>query len=496
MADAYALVRMAVGSSWPRALRVRAAAVVSTVVARVPPARLPRLDEGVRDMGWGREVTGIDSWAALSPADLPAAVPNMADPTPLYGLLSCHRSGYVREAAIARLATAPGGLRWLLLRVNDWVAPVRIRALTAITERFEGEQPGEVMACLPLVFRLLRLSRMDHRGLVKRFVDRLGDISVEALGQGFEAGDRYTKRAVLRWMSESGRIHPELVARGIDDDDLVVRLRAAALVGECPEEHAEVLRERLCWNRSSRLRVQGFELLLQAGSRRLLTWMRRGIDDVDRDVRKLASEWWRQRHPGFDLLAHYRAEIDAGRATPGKLRGLAAAGEPADWERLVECLDARPAVAREALEAMRRLDAEGSRECRMMMVDDERGGVSRVATYTLVHEVRASDEPVLREYLGSEHRHVRRRAMRLVSNLTRWRPGLVLLEADLDAEDDESRYAALDRWATIIGSYRAEVTGEEARALRRLLQRHPNWPRAPRVLQLLEIVEADVSATN
>jgi hypothetical protein len=49
--------------------------------------------------------------------------------------LTCHRDGRVREAAILSLDDRPAGIRWLLLRINDWHEPLAELTVSKVVHR-------------------------------------------------------------------------------------------------------------------------------------------------------------------------------------------------------------------------------------------------------------------------------------------------------------------------------------------------------------------------
>ena len=89
-------------------------------------------------------------------------------------------------------------LRFLLLRLNDWVAPVRDRARSAVLARIEPDYAVHFVACLPMVSRLGHLGRVDHGEVVGMVSDLLTrPSSLEALLAGVAHPDRDVRRATL-----------------------------------------------------------------------------------------------------------------------------------------------------------------------------------------------------------------------------------------------------------------------------------------------------------
>ncbi len=85
-------------------------------------SELPALDDQMRGYGpwWA-------SWDRIEPADV-RRLKQTASTWATLAVLSMHRSGYVREAALRRLAETNDGteLPYLFIRLNDWVAEIRV----------------------------------------------------------------------------------------------------------------------------------------------------------------------------------------------------------------------------------------------------------------------------------------------------------------------------------------------------------------------------------
>jgi hypothetical protein len=109
-----------------------AAATIRQLLETLKPLALPQFDEMARGypFHWNKIWR---QWDRINPSDLDR-LDRLVDGWAVAATLSCHRSGYVREAAVRRLFTAPvdRSLPFLLLRTNDWVSPVRRAATEAV----------------------------------------------------------------------------------------------------------------------------------------------------------------------------------------------------------------------------------------------------------------------------------------------------------------------------------------------------------------------------
>ncbi|MBL8972787.1 MAG: hypothetical protein JNK56_19530 [Myxococcales bacterium] len=470
------LARSVVKRSWPEPLRRRVSATIAAILRRQGVMALRTLEPQLRRSPWhhraethpqhfGGDWLKLDAstWSAL----IDEGDPHLAC---VLGLLSCHNNGYVREAAVRTLAARSEGLPWLLLRVNDWVPAVRMRATTALVERLTAGHVSALLECLPLVWRLRELTRLDHRDLVTRIVAALADLSDEILTAALDHEDRWVRRAVLQLLVERGRITLPQIGRALDDVDLAVRLRAAELVPSDATTEAEALRERLCGSCNSRLRSVGLERMAEAHSDRLAHWIEQGLDDRAAAVRETAQFLARTGRSQVALAARYQGKLAAGELKPGHALGLAETGIRDDWEHLVAALAGPPAVACAAISGLKTLAASETRELRLLLVDDPRPSVSRHAARSVQWEIGARDEDTLREYLGSPLAHVRRHAMRLAERLPGCRPGLLLLALEREPVEHVALAAALHSWLRELAQpYQVEVTTEEATLLRELL---------------------------
>ncbi|MBW2733621.1 MAG: hypothetical protein JRH20_14630 [Deltaproteobacteria bacterium] len=69
---------------------------------------------------------------------------------------AAHPNGYLREALIGELdqLNDDGVISFLLMRINDWVAPIRACALAAMRRRLKPRYADALFSALPLVNKL------------------------------------------------------------------------------------------------------------------------------------------------------------------------------------------------------------------------------------------------------------------------------------------------------------------------------------------------------
>ncbi len=107
-----------------------AAEAIARLSAKVPPHRLPGLDEELR--WWPGYLRELDAgpWRDIGPDDLVRFERFGPGGQGLLRAASAHWNGFVRQAAVERLAREADGaeLPFLLVRLNDWVWQVRSAA--------------------------------------------------------------------------------------------------------------------------------------------------------------------------------------------------------------------------------------------------------------------------------------------------------------------------------------------------------------------------------
>src|SRR6185437_7720312 len=213
---------------------------LALLVPLLPPARTPLAADAARavdailrratleDIAWlARHRPAMSQWA-LRPADL-GSPPDEAPGThaSLIALASFHPSGYVRERAVRLLAWRRDGseLPYLLLRVNDWVVPVRVAAGSALHARIEPSYAEHFARCLPLVDDLRGARRAEHRPLtdaVEAFL--CTDVAAPAVEEVLRTGTRAQRRACARIMAP--RATPALLLHAATERDPVVATTA------------------------------------------------------------------------------------------------------------------------------------------------------------------------------------------------------------------------------------------------------------------------------
>lgn len=162
-------------------------------------------------------------WISKDPTDVVARSRGL---TGALGVLSFNRNGYVREAAIRALSDVHSGheLPFLLIRLNDWVHPIRDAARRAILSRVEPKYAAQFVFNLSLIWRLRAQHRADHQPIAEAILNLLMHRECrEPLLAGLELSERETRRAVFRLLLDAREPEPHWLYKALDGRDTVLK---------------------------------------------------------------------------------------------------------------------------------------------------------------------------------------------------------------------------------------------------------------------------------
>ncbi|MGV9363013.1 HEAT repeat domain-containing protein [Amycolatopsis sp. NPDC003731] len=331
----------------------------------------------------------------------------------------CDGDGYLREAAVERLAvsTDPEALPLLLVRCVDWVRPVRELARSIVLSRLDE---SAFRAMLPLI-GVLRRRQVDD-WMTTLFRSNLPG----ALDDALALEDRETRRWVHA--EASGLLSRErLLGIAVRDADIVVR----ATCGNTLLDRGECVSELLALG-VPKVRMRALALLGPDAAVAHLA-------DRSSAVRSMAQALVLKA--GGDPAAHYRVMP----VSFGVLAGLGETGVAADAAFLERHLaDDRPRIRRAAVRGLRRIAPE-SAAVRPLLTDPSPSVTRQVVLFL---RGRCTDPATLRPLLGRDRPlHTRRAAVALLRDHDVWlrlHTDLTLLhDPDLAADAHQDLHAWL-----------------------------------------------------
>ncbi len=453
-------------------LAALAAGAVQNLLQRLPLASLPIFDERCRRRGW--YVEALDH----RPFKL---VRRLGDSSlPSLCVASCHPSGWIREAAVRSLARHPrSAFPWLLLRADDWVQPVRMRALQAVLAALDAGGPQLALQYLPLVLQLRKRARFSQAPISQRVETllRLPEARqglLEAVGNE----DSVTRSTAARILVETAgaEIESLLPVLATSRSPLVRLTFARGCRRRLDKDTVAIAFPLLSHDPFPPVRVEMLQALAESAGDSAREALQRSLLDPSAWVRGTARLFLQRLTPEpIDLADLYRRNLTQPLATGlvAAILGLGETGTDQDAGRLEPFLGHQSLrVRRAAIRSLARLSPERHAQQFRLLVLDPSPGVSREASSAIRRRPGSLDAADLWRLIESaQHAHGRRNLLRLVAVLPKWDQLECLLRAALSKDQEEREFAdaGLRRWTHDYNRSFVEAPREQLERIRVLL---------------------------
>jgi hypothetical protein len=392
-----------------------ASALKSRLLAAEGRAQLSRL-VSLRDI-----VRAEKNRRGWSTSYLPYLVrPDQLDDDPWTLVGAClHASGWVREAALGRLAPhhAETVLPFALLRLNDWVPEVRRAAERALQGLLLPHLGKAWLHALPLFEHLARCHRVD-RDWLRAFRSRAEQLlSASLVEAGRRTANPDVRRAAWTLALSASPLDPGLAMAATKEKDNRIRLALVQNLARLARRDEPIVLRTLLGDREPSVRRSALGRLIEArpaGWRDDLAIL---LTDRSGGVRLAARYHLGQQ--GIDPLAIIRAAVDLA-PTTGAVAALAEAGVQSDRTRIEQALiHPNPRVRVAALGGLARLDLEGSLSHLHAALLDS-GRVCRVAARILARHGGRVDRALIDSLLDGGSGRVGCAALTVAAALPHW----------------------------------------------------------------------------
>ncbi|WP_420128518.1 HEAT repeat domain-containing protein [Longimicrobium sp.] len=400
-----------------------------------------------------------DVRALRLPADAEAAV---------VGLLGAHHSGYIREAAVRRLALVRGGdeMPPLLLRANDWVPQVRGLALDALRARLSPTYAEAWVRWLHLVLRLGGRGSADARPLVDAVMELLrAPECADAVWAGLGSPDRTVRRTCFGILERAGGtgLRP-LAQAALGSNDVVLRRHAVRVADALDDASLRTVLPALVRDPLPGIRRDALGLAARRAGADALPWLREALLDSAGGVRAEARAALQRLSP-VDFAAFYREQVAAGGARlAAAVAGLGETGGEPDAESVCPLLgDPLPRVRAAAVRALARLGGTAALPTVLAAVADASPSVSRAAAAAVLDGVRTLGIAPLGALMRDGRAHVRQSALSLLVARGKWESIPWILRALVDPDERIRRYARtyLRQWNQRFNRVASQPTPEQ-----------------------------------
>jgi len=465
-----------------------AAEAVNRLLETLKPLDLVALDQRMREVGsYDREVDR--RWRKLRPSDL-SRFESSEFAARLLGLASFHSGGYVREAAIKSLMTQESGneLPFLLIRLNDWVTPVREAAAKAVDAKMHAEYAHHFMRCLQLVLRLGKCGRAN-RGLVENVCGLLRRAECrDILQAGMKSNDRALRRASFQLAADAEQSARAVIIRAalLDADPVARAWAVRRFLPEITAEDLPSVAAPMLVDRFMPVRRDALWALATKCPDFAAEPLRRALLDSHVGMREVARHFLMVAGC-FDARRFYleALEHNKGRTGVAAIRGLGETGRPEDAAAVSENFNsAEPRFRRAATYAVGKLDGKHFIGPLLLMLADESPSVSREALRALLPN---AHEPTLEAYwklfANDKRVFVQRNVLVLMLRFGKWEklPPLLLACSNEDARLSGFAQNALRAWFRNYNHSFAEPTRIDREKIQVALQSTEKHPPAGHV---------------
>lgn len=424
------------------------------LMGRLVPADFIQLDQEMRERSPYQSAQSL-KWHDLRPDAIDGLVNSSEAGWLLLGFASFHANGYVRQAAVEKLARYSDGreLPFLLIRLNDWVQPIRGCAQDALNHRVVPGYAPHFVANLALVFNLLERGRDDHRRFVESVLSLLRrPACAGALFAGLKATDRFVSRRSFALITEVPGVDVKpIIEQALQAKDTLIRLWAARKArsrydGDHLAEFLQVMRR----DRFVPVRREALSAYVEGDRDEAASRLRDALLDDHVSMRELA-QYHLRKAGNFDFAAFYREALNNERVSLyAAIGGLGETGTAKDAALILPFVShSSPKVRRAAVQAANRLGGDAYIDVLLDSLADVVPAVSRAARDALKNRIALiHPEKIWRVFNQSPQPHTKRAALFLIAALSKWE-SLPLLVRACAARDERVAEAAREyvrRW--------------------------------------------------
>jgi HEAT repeat protein len=454
-----------------RKVRAKSRSVIRRIFDRMPIDLLPLLDESLR-RGWSQ----LHYWYGLNPREARKFRPRSQDDWLFLALLSSHRDGFVRAAAVQTLELAPPqiAIPFLIIRIVDWVREVRLAAEAGLLRQMKSAQGKVFVDCLGLLDRLSSSSRyrVGFTTLVESFLK--GPEQAEALSFGLLSANHSVRRRCFVLALENPELAKKpVIERALNSPDVVVR-KWAFQEGplHCPGDWINWA-ERAATDPYGPIRRIAFDAFA-ATTPKSPGEFHRFLLDRSTEIR-LACQSLYTLLLAASPAGFYRKAVEG--ASPKNLevaiRGISETSGEEDRSFVIGLLASRSALVRRAsIQALGRFGTVGEEKVLLQIVASDTRSVARDAAAVLLHSRGVSAFTVWSSATTNPNKFVPLAVIRLFKSASKWQQIKIYLEAvmSLDRDLSECAVGMIFSWVQKFNRSFAQPSGTEMEAASTLLE--------------------------
>jgi HEAT repeat protein len=304
----------------------------------------------------------VDFFTARFQADLAVKI---------LGLASLNHNGYVRQKAVEGLGQIDDStvIRYLIVRLGDWVSNVREAATRAIKIFFVDKYRKSFVSELLAIESLKQISRVNLSSQYDLIIDYLVE---KRLTKDYYNSLNVTAKARLLYLKkyiERHGIDNELISIMVSDRNFLIRGQAIQYVGHLGGTEQREVILRLLDDNSSQVRLSSLYYIKGEASSYYEVILNL-TSDLSASVRDLAR--YLLRSYGLDFRNLYRQRIASETIRVGSILGLSEVGNSEDIDVLIALLNTNDTSIKLAcLNGITKIDLQQARIYALQLISDE-----------------------------------------------------------------------------------------------------------------------------
>jgi len=416
-----------------------------------------------------------------------AKLERFTNPIPFLGICSFSPNGYIREQAVRRLSHFKDGkeIKFLLLRLNDWVPQVRMVAKTEIISRIDTEHIANFVDNLDLFERIYSWDRDDHSNVLNLFEDALAHPhSRDQLIRGLNHSNFRIRRLSVKIAAGKKTILPmdlyKIVAR---DPDPIVRLQFVTHAKPfLDQKDLSELTSALSSDGFMPIRREAINLSVQNGLENSMKLLKNALCDNHSSIREFAR--WHLKKQGKSqshFQSIYREAIKHDPPQIGALSGIGEVGEADDVQRVFPFLDhERARLRKAAFRAIANINPEELKDVVLERLQNDTPSVVKEAGNYIVKHLQFYYVPDLWDiFLNTERHIVKVCLLSIIERMSKWQRVIYLLGAG-EEQSLEIRSIVvkhLDTWMFSFNRSFKQPTSEEISKIKDFISKSSLDPR-------------------
>lgn len=410
-------------------------------------------------------------------------------------MASFHWDGYVREVAVQRLSQFQNGseIPWLLIRLNDWVSPIRFKAYRALKQKIHIRNTEYFIQSIWLVQRLVGRGKEHHELLNTQIQQLIAQPEARpALEHYMHSTDVYIRQFCYNMMLKTEAADRyALFTSALQDQALVIRLWAARQIDQAIElekgssekisnQWLDIVYMMLA-DHFPALRRLALDILSYHFPMQAETALIDGLMSHNLTIRETARRHLPKINP-IPYVEYYLDQIWNGNESSLAVAivGLGETGTAEDAEVIAEYKDHTQIKVRKAvLTALGKLKPTAYMDVFSQALVDSQHGISKIAKQTLIQYTYMLDrERLIQLVLNCPLSHISRNALRILFAFDSWQSLDSLLRILVQTEHRIVEHTVnhlLDGWITKANSqFRAELPIEMKKQLLCYLEQSKN----------------------